>query len=60
MDAKKGKTRKESTPIKVWVVRAPGGALHVRDRCHQVERLSPKCHGVEKAHGADGNVDAGG
>src|ERR1700738_836223 len=38
----------------------PGGALHVRDRCHQVERLSPKCHGVEKAHGADGDVDAGG
>src|ERR1700720_394574 len=40
--------------------RAPGGALHVRDRCHQVERLSPKCHGVEEAHGADGDVDAGG
>ena len=40
--------------------RARGGALHVRDRCHQVERLSPKCHGVEKAHGADGDVDAGG
>src|ERR1700756_6058835 len=41
-------------------VRAPGSALHVRDRCHQVERLSAKCHGVEKAHGADGDVDAGG
>ena len=33
--------------------RAPGGALHVRDRCHQVDRLSAKCHGVEKAHGAE-------
>jgi hypothetical protein len=40
-------------------VSARGGALHVRDRCHQLERLSPKCHGVEKAHGADGDVDAG-
>ena len=29
---------------------ARGGALHVRDRCHQLERLSPKRHGVEKAH----------
>ena len=28
--------------------RAPGGALHVRDRCHQVERLSAKCHGVAR------------
>ena len=25
----------------------------MQDRCHQVERLSPKCNGVEKAHGAD-------
>ena len=40
--------------------RAPGGALHVRDRCHEVDRLAPNCHAVEKAHGADGDVDAGG
>ena len=38
----------------------PGGALRVRDRCHQVQRLSPECNGVEEAHGADGDVDAGG
>jgi hypothetical protein len=38
----------------------PGGALHVRNRCHQVERLSLKCNAVKKAHGAHGDVDAGG
>jgi hypothetical protein len=37
--------------------RGPGGALQVRDRCHQVDPLSAKCHGVKKAHG---DVDAGG
>src|ERR1700749_3536893 len=40
--------------------RGPDGALHLRDRCHQVDPLSAKCHGVKKAHGAHGEVDAGG
>jgi CO/xanthine dehydrogenase FAD-binding subunit len=31
-----------------------------RYRRHQVHRLSPECYGVEKAHGAHGDVDAGG
>src|ERR1700730_9385612 len=40
-------------------LRAPCVALHVRHRRHQVKRLSPECYGVEKAHGVDGDVDAG-
>jgi hypothetical protein len=40
--------------------RAPGGALQVRDRCHQVERLSresPPANRVGKGRGGDRQLD---